>query len=397
MTWPRSRSTSSARPVDVARVRGDRRRSRRDGSRSGWSRSAAVTAFAGLDADQPLRAARRATRRRRRDSPGDREARADDRSGGACRCSWSGPATTSRSCAATSSACCSTPKGGRGSSVRLTSRRLPPSNLSVDDWAVVNAIGDGDAARALRETALRLDRGDSVHMLVGQLRWWVSSKLSQTSPQRVRPAIEALLRTDLALKSSAATNGSWSSGWSWSCRGGKAGADRPRAVGAGDRREALLGGGAASEARLVAAGRVVVNDALGGHLVHDRERLAQGLPGLVGLAGVDGGTDGLEGGAQPGRSSRLWAVRLRVCRCAFTADACRVATSNPHLRRANRAAPKHQSIALASRRPPSRAAGAGARDGPAVPAAPARRLGPASRMRSSIACSSGEGGGVVSS
>jgi DNA polymerase-3 subunit delta len=73
---------------------------------------------------------------------------------------------------------------------------------AVDEWAVVNAIGEGDAAQALRQTALRLDRGDSVHALVGQLRWWVSTKLSQTAPQRVRPAIEALLRTDLALKSS---------------------------------------------------------------------------------------------------------------------------------------------------------------------------------------------------
>jgi DNA polymerase-3 subunit delta len=75
--------------------------------------------------------------------------------------------------------------------------------LSVDDeWAVVNAIGDGDAARALREAAIRLDRGDSVHMMVGQLRWWVSSKLVQFRPERVRPALEALMRTDLALKSS---------------------------------------------------------------------------------------------------------------------------------------------------------------------------------------------------
>ena len=39
-------------------------------------------------------------------------------------------------------------------------------------------------------------------MMVGQLRWWVSSKLSQFRPDRVRPALEALLRTDLALKSS---------------------------------------------------------------------------------------------------------------------------------------------------------------------------------------------------
>jgi DNA polymerase III subunit delta len=77
------------------------------------------------------------------------------------------------------------------------------AGLSVDDeWGVVNAIADGDAARALRETAIRLERGDSPHMMVGQLRWWVSTKLSQMRPERVKPALEALLRTDLALKSS---------------------------------------------------------------------------------------------------------------------------------------------------------------------------------------------------
>jgi DNA polymerase-3 subunit delta len=71
-----------------------------------------------------------------------------------------------------------------------------------DDWGVVNAITDGDAARALVEVGARLDRGDSPHMLVGQLRWWVSSKLAEADPERVRPAIDALFRTDLALKSS---------------------------------------------------------------------------------------------------------------------------------------------------------------------------------------------------
>ena len=72
----------------------------------------------------------------------------------------------------------------------------------VDDWGVVNAIGDGDLARALRETTARFDRGDSVHALVGQLRWWVSARLSASAPDRVKSAIDALLRTDLALKSS---------------------------------------------------------------------------------------------------------------------------------------------------------------------------------------------------
>jgi DNA polymerase III delta subunit len=71
-----------------------------------------------------------------------------------------------------------------------------------DEWAVVNAIADGNVGRALRQVALRLDRGDSVHALVGQLRWWVSTRLAPADPTRVKPALEALLRTDLALKSS---------------------------------------------------------------------------------------------------------------------------------------------------------------------------------------------------
>jgi DNA polymerase-3 subunit delta len=71
-----------------------------------------------------------------------------------------------------------------------------------DDWALVTAIGDGDAARALREAGRRLDRGDSSHAVVGQLRWWVSTRLAEAAPARVAAAIDALLRTDLALKSS---------------------------------------------------------------------------------------------------------------------------------------------------------------------------------------------------
>ena len=66
----------------------------------------------------------------------------------------------------------------------------------------MNAIADGNAARALRELALRFDRGDSPHALVGHLRWWVSARLSEADPARVRPALESLLRTDIALKSS---------------------------------------------------------------------------------------------------------------------------------------------------------------------------------------------------
>lgn len=75
-------------------------------------------------------------------------------------------------------------------------------NAVDDDWAVVNAIGSGNAALALTETGRRFDRGDSPHALVGQLRWWVSTRLAAADPARVKPALDALLRTDLALKSS---------------------------------------------------------------------------------------------------------------------------------------------------------------------------------------------------
>jgi len=71
-----------------------------------------------------------------------------------------------------------------------------------DDWAVVNAIAAGDATRALDATGQRIERGDSPHALLGQLRWWVSTRLAPVEPRRVRSALEALLRTDLALKSS---------------------------------------------------------------------------------------------------------------------------------------------------------------------------------------------------
>lgn len=71
-----------------------------------------------------------------------------------------------------------------------------------DDWGIANALAAGNAARALVETGYRFDRGDSAHQIVGQLRWWVSNRLAEGDASRVKAALEALLRTDLALKSS---------------------------------------------------------------------------------------------------------------------------------------------------------------------------------------------------
>lgn len=68
-----------------------------------------------------------------------------------------------------------------------------------DPWAMVNAIERGDTASALRELALKLDRGEESLMILGQIGWFVRTKLQ---PARVPAAVAAVFRTDLALKTS---------------------------------------------------------------------------------------------------------------------------------------------------------------------------------------------------
>jgi DNA polymerase III delta subunit len=72
----------------------------------------------------------------------------------------------------------------------------------VNHWAVTNAIEGRDTAQALRQLAVQLDEGISPHLILGQLRWFVSEKMAVFAPARVGPAVEALFRTDNALKSS---------------------------------------------------------------------------------------------------------------------------------------------------------------------------------------------------
>jgi len=89
---------------------------------------------------------------------------------------------------------------------RITARDVAEivtdDNAVEDPWALVTAIGNGDAKGALKELVRRLDNGDSPHAVLGQLRWWVSARLVERDAGRVRPAVDALWRTDLALKSS---------------------------------------------------------------------------------------------------------------------------------------------------------------------------------------------------
>jgi DNA polymerase III delta subunit len=72
-----------------------------------------------------------------------------------------------------------------------------------DDWAMTNAIEAGQAADALRQLALMLDAGAPAEKVLGQLGWVVRAKFPALAPAAVRPAVDALFRTDLALKRSA--------------------------------------------------------------------------------------------------------------------------------------------------------------------------------------------------
>ena len=73
-----------------------------------------------------------------------------------------------------------------------------------DDWALARAVERGEAAAALRALRARLEAGDSVHAIVGQLAWVVRQPppRGRFRPERVRSAVDALFRTDVALKTS---------------------------------------------------------------------------------------------------------------------------------------------------------------------------------------------------
>jgi DNA polymerase III subunit delta len=83
-------------------------------------------------------------------------------------------------------------------------REVVSAETSQDDWAVTNAIQQGNTAEALRQIGLALDGGGVPYQILGQLGWFVRERLSASDPRRVPAAVDALFRTDLDLKSSAA-------------------------------------------------------------------------------------------------------------------------------------------------------------------------------------------------
>jgi DNA polymerase III subunit delta len=72
----------------------------------------------------------------------------------------------------------------------------------VNAWGVTNAIERNDAREALRQLRLTYESGAVPYMVLGQFAWYVRNKLPAVSPGRVRPAVDAIFRTDVAMKSS---------------------------------------------------------------------------------------------------------------------------------------------------------------------------------------------------
>ncbi len=73
-------------------------------------------------------------------------------------------------------------------------------SAAQDDWAVTRAIERGSAADALRELGRSMDGGAVPYMVLGQLAWFVRTKMPAA---RLATAVEAVFRTDLAIKTSA--------------------------------------------------------------------------------------------------------------------------------------------------------------------------------------------------
>lgn len=75
---------------------------------------------------------------------------------------------------------------------------VPAGPEAQAEFGIANAIQRNDAAEALHELHLALDAGAAPFFVLGQIRY-AAEKLP---PPRVRGGIEAVFRTDLALKSS---------------------------------------------------------------------------------------------------------------------------------------------------------------------------------------------------
>lgn len=81
-------------------------------------------------------------------------------------------------------------------------RSVVSGEASVDQWAITNAIGAGDAREALRQLRFALDAGVSPYLVLGQIGWFVRTRLPEVAPALVTEAVGHLFACDLAMKTS---------------------------------------------------------------------------------------------------------------------------------------------------------------------------------------------------
>ena len=130
----------------------------------------------------------------------------------------------------------------------------------------------GSAGDALRELGLMMDNGAVPYMILGQLAWFVRTKVPAP---KVSSAVEAVFRTDLAIKTSAGDPRALLERLVVELCGDSVGSEfavRTRTRNLEPLRRFRV---PRAQSRLVAARGVAVNDALAGHLVDQRNRLIQ--------------------------------------------------------------------------------------------------------------------------
>lgn len=71
-----------------------------------------------------------------------------------------------------------------------------------DQWALNEAIVQKDVRKALRQLGLAMESGSVSYQVLGQLAYCVREKIAAADARRVPAAMDALLRTDLDMKSS---------------------------------------------------------------------------------------------------------------------------------------------------------------------------------------------------
>jgi DNA polymerase III subunit delta len=77
-----------------------------------------------------------------------------------------------------------------------------PKDESQGVFEIIDAVRNGNPAKGLREVAALLDGGEPPFVVLGKLR---AAAIQLRSEARVKSGLEAVLRTDMAIKSSAGT------------------------------------------------------------------------------------------------------------------------------------------------------------------------------------------------